>query len=74
MQPKPYHIELRADTGFQPILVEDDVYAANDNEAVILLLSWKNSYIAAFLPINGVIAVCTNNWTEETIYQDVGTY
>jgi hypothetical protein len=69
MNPKPFHIELRLDTDVQGILLEDDIFAKSEQEAIDYLLVWAKMYYYIFQPKEGIVVVCTNNWTEETFYQ-----
>jgi hypothetical protein len=68
--PNPYHLELRRDTGFQEILAEGDISASSDKAAIKQLCRWRQNYARVVRPGVPLIGVCTNNWTEETLYQD----
>jgi len=69
MNPKNWHIELRHDSDLQEVLLEDDIFTCTEQEALAYLFSWQDQYIKAFSPDTHIIAVCTSNWTQETVYQ-----
>lgn len=74
LNPKPYHIELRRDTGYQEILLEDDIHAPSPPAAQRMLETWRDEYARCFPEKGRLIAVCTHNWTGETVYQDTPAY
>lgn len=72
--PKPYHIELRRDTGIQEILLEDDIHAPSPPAAQRTLVTWRDEFRRSHPGEGRLIGVCTHNWTSETIYQDIPGY
>lgn len=69
VNPKPFHIEIRLDTQAQEILLEDDMFAKSEQEAQDYLFAWAKLYNTIFLPEEGIVIVCTHNWTQATLYQ-----
>ncbi len=69
LNPKPYHVELRLDTGDQEILLEDDIFTETEQQAESYLIAWAKLYDKMYQPKEGLVVVLTNTWTWETILQ-----
>lgn len=72
---RPWHIELRRDTGYQEILIEDDIHG-HEESVVKIALSWQKQYNQAYENFHYLdtgsfhsVLVVTNNWTGECVYQ-----
>lgn len=69
LNPKPYHVELRRDTGNQEIILEDDIFTEIPQQAESYLIAWAKLYNTILQPKEGLVVVLTNTWTQETILQ-----